>query len=214
MRVRLLLGVALLAVTGALVLDMSGRASRQAGSDHISPAVFAATVPAGGLVCQPAPFLPDDAARAQILIGTYGHPVPALRLSLVDAAGSKVASGQVPPGAHEGEVSIALNRVHGAQAAASVCLRIGATTKVALGGEGGPVNPTSELVNGAPQPGRISLIYLRHGKESWWQLLPTLSRRFGLGKASFFGDWTLALCALLLLGVWVATVRLLIRELA
>jgi hypothetical protein len=40
-----------------------------------------------------------------------------------------------------------------------------------------------------------------------------LTRRFGLGKASFFGDWTLPVAALLLLGVWVATVRLLAREL-
>jgi hypothetical protein len=212
-RVRLGLGVALLAVAGALVLEMSGRAPRQAGSDHISPAVFAATVPAGGLVCQPAPFLPDDAARAQILIGTYGRPAPALRLSFLDAAGARVASGQLAAGAHEGTLVIPLSRVHGAPAAASVCLRVSGAAKVALGGEGGPVNPTSELVDNAAQPGRISLIYLRGGRESWWQLLPVLSERFGLGKAYFFGDWTLAFCALLLLGVWVGTIRLLLREL-
>ena len=40
------------------------------------------------------------------------------------------------------------------------------------------------------------------------------THRFGLGKASFFGDWTLPAVALLLLGVWVGTVRLLLRELA
>jgi hypothetical protein len=97
--------------------------------------------------------------------------------------------------------------------AASVCLHVGGSHKVVLGGEGGPVNPTSEVVDKTPQPGRISLIYLRHGSESWWQLLGVLSQRFGLGKASFFGGWTLAFCVLLLLGVWVGTIRLLLREL-
>ena len=56
-------------------------------------------------------------------------------------------------------------------------------------------------------------MYLRPGSESWWQLLGVLDERFGFGKATFFGDWTLPVAALLLLGVWVATVRLLIREL-
>jgi hypothetical protein len=212
-RLRLVLGVALLAVAGALVLDMSGRAPRQAGSDHIGPAVFAATLPTGGVVCQPAPFLPGDAAQAQLLIGTYGRPAPALRLSFLDATGAEVASGGLPAGARQGTVVIPFSRVRGAPEAASVCLRVGGSHKVVLGGEGGPVNPTSEVVDKMPQPGRISLIYLRHGRESWWQLLGVLSQRFGLGKASFFGDWTLAFCALLLLGVWVGTIRLLLREL-
>jgi len=82
-----------------------------------------------------------------------------------------------------------------------------------LGGNVYTAGPGSEQVAGVPQPGRISVVYLRPGSESWWQLLPTLSQRFGLGKASFFGDWTLATVALLLLGVWVGTVRLLRREL-
>jgi hypothetical protein len=76
-----------------------------------------------------------------------------------------------------------------------------------------PVSSTTEVVDGRQQPARISLVYLRARSESWWQLLPTLTRRFGLGKASFFGAWTLPLAALLLLGVWVSAFRLLLREL-
>jgi hypothetical protein len=73
--------------------------------------------------------------------------------------------------------------------------------------------PGTESVNGRRVAGAISLVYLRHGSESWWELLPTLTTRFGLGKASVFGDWTLPVLALLLLGVWVVTLRLLVREL-
>ncbi len=40
-----------------------------------------------------------------------------------------------------------------------------------------------------------------------------LDERFGLGKASLFGDWTLPAMALALLGVWIAAVRLLAKEL-
>jgi hypothetical protein len=57
------------------------------------------------------------------------------------------------------------------------------------------------------------MLYFRQGGETWWQLLPTLTRRFGLGKASLFGDWTLPAVALLLLVVWIGTARLVVREL-
>jgi hypothetical protein len=212
-RVRLVLGLALLAVAGALVLDASGSASRTAGSDHNGAVVFSATVPGGGEVCQPVAPPPNDTAQVQVLIGTNGGPVPDLSLRLLDAARREAAAGHLPAGAREGYVTIPLRRVRAAPAATRACLRIGGSSKVLLGGEGGPVSSTSEVVDGSQQPGRISLLYLRAGSETWWQLLPTLARRFGLGKASFFGAWTLPLAALLLLGVWVSAVRLLLREL-
>jgi hypothetical protein len=212
-RVRVVLGVTLLLALGALVLDMSGRAPRSAGSDHASPVIFSASVPGGGTLCQPIAPLPEDATRAQILIGTNGRPAPELRLRFLDAAGAPVVAGEVPAGAHEGYVTIPLERTAGTRASTKACLRVGGSSPVALGGEGGAINPVSEVVNGSQQAGRITLLYLRGGDESWWQLLPTLTRRFGLGKASFFGDWTLPVAALLLLGAWVATVRLLVREL-
>jgi hypothetical protein len=213
MRVRIVLGVALIAVAAALILDMSGRAPRGAGSDHASPIVFVATVPGRGTLCQPAAELPDDAARVQILIGTYGRPLPDLRLSFLDRANTEVASGHLPAGGREGVVSLPLTHARRAPAATSACLRIGGSYQVALAGEAGAVNPNSEVIDGRQQPGRMSLLYFRPGQESWWSLLPELTRRFGLGKASFFGTWTLPAAALLLLGVWVAAVRLLLREL-
>jgi hypothetical protein len=206
------LGAALLVVVGALVLDMSASAPRTAGSDHTATPVFSATIPAGGRLCQGHVSLPDDAARVQFLIGTYGHPVPALRLSFIDAGGNPVAEGHLSAGAREGVLTIPIDHVRRAPATAA-CLRVGGAYNVVLGGENGPVTPGSAVVDGNPQPGRIGLLYFRSGSESWWQLLPELSRRFGLGKASFFGDWTLLLATVLLLAVWVGAVRLLVREL-
>jgi hypothetical protein len=211
--VRIVLGLAFVAVVAALSLDASGRAPRGAGSDHASTAVFAAKVPGGGTLCQPSAYLANDAARVQILIGTYGGPVPDLRLIFVGAANNVVASGHLAAGGHEGIVTIPLRHLRRVPAATTACLRIGGSSQVALAGEAGPVNPGSEVVGGRQQPGRVSLTYFRRGEESWWSLLPELRRRFGLGKAAFFGDWTLPVAALLLLGVWVAAARLLAREL-
>jgi hypothetical protein len=211
-RVRVVVALALLLVAGGFILDMSGRAPRTAGSDHVSPAVFAATVPGGGTVCQPASALPADAASVQLLIGTYGQPVPALSISFLGQGGQALGGGSLT-GAHEGLVTIPLSARRAAGASTRVCLHVGGRHPVVIGGESGPLNPISEQVNGVQQSGRISLLYFRAGKESWWQLLGTLDTRFGVGKASFFGDWTLPAAALLLLGAWVATVRLLAREL-
>jgi len=207
---RLALGLALLLVLAVLVLDMSGSAPRGTGSDHNNPAVFAATVPGGGSVCQPIVPLPLDAARVQLLIGTYGRPVPALSLSFNGARGA-LAAGSLAAGSKEGTITIPIHRLAVGEAS-SFCLHVGGHSPVVFGGEGGPIGASSELVDGRAQGGRVSLLYLRGGSESWWQLLPSLDHRFGLGKAYVFGDWTLPVLALMLLGVWVAAIRLLLRE--
>jgi hypothetical protein len=207
------LAVGLLLVTGGLALDMSGSTSRTAGSDHVSPVSLSASVPGGGVLCQPVPPLPADAARIQLLVATHGRLVPELGMRFDGPGGVQVASGRREAGAREGYVTFPLIQRRRAQPSTSMCLRVGGTSKVLLRGEQTIVGSAAEVIDGTRRPGRITVLYLRSGRESWWQLLPTLSTRFGLGKAPFFGAWTLALIALLVLGVWVAAVRLLLREL-
>ena len=86
-RVRVVLGVVFLLGAGALALDMSGRAPRIAGTDHLNQVAFVATVPVGQTLCQPQMILPEDAQRLQMLVGSYGLPVPSLAVSFKDAAG-------------------------------------------------------------------------------------------------------------------------------
>ncbi len=166
-----------------------------------------------------------------MLIGSYGHPVPALRLRFTGTGGVTVAEGRAAPkagGRHEGTVTIPFIRSRrrgggdagragsgagagaaaggggratggagagaGAGEAGSFCLSlVRARGSFVLGGEGGGTAPrAARSWTAVQQPGRVSLLYARAGSESWWQLLPTLDERFGLGKASgFFGDWTL-----------------------
>jgi hypothetical protein len=213
MRVRVVLGLALLLAAGVFVLDMSGRAPRIAGTDHLNQVAFVATVPGGQKLCQPQMILPKDAARVQVLIGTYGAPVPSLAVSFVDPNGGVLTGGQLVAGAPQGEVAVPVDYPHGPTAVGTLCVRVGGPRKVALAGDIFAPGPASEQVAGMPQAGRIAVTYLRPGRESWWQLLPTLGHRIGFGKASFFGDWTLPVAAILLFGLWVTVARLLAREL-
>jgi hypothetical protein len=212
-RVRVVLAVALALAVGALLLDMSGSAPRMAGTDHTIPVGFVATMYSGQELCQPGMTLPSEAQRVQVLVGTYGPPVPALSTRFLGPGGRQIAAGHLPAGTAQGNVLIPISYPHGAAASGTLCIRVEGGKKTVLGGNIFTAGPASEQIAGTPQPGRITVVYLRPGSESWWQLLPTLSRRFGLGKASLFGAWTLAAAALALLGVWVAAVRLLRREL-
>jgi hypothetical protein len=211
MRMRLVLGGALLLVVGALVLNMSKRAPRTAGSDHTSPSVLAVTVPGGSVLCEPELDLPNDAARAEMVIGAYGHALPTLRLEFIGRRGNIVGIGSLPAGSREGQVIIPVRHVSKGSPT-KFCLYAGGHSNIILGGELGAIGPGSARVKNRPQPGRVALFYLRAGEESWWQLLPALAERFGLGKAAFLGAWLLPLAAILLLAVWIAAIRLLMRE--
>jgi hypothetical protein len=212
-RVRVVLAIALLLTAGALALDMSGRAPRTAGSDHVNPLTFAATVPGGHELCQPEIVLPPEAASVSMLVGTFGRPVPALAVRFTDARGALVAHGSLSAGGHEGPVIVPLVRRRGPAAAGTLCITVAGRTNIVLGGEAVPPGASSVRIDSRVAPGRIDVSYLRPGRESWWHLLPTVDERFGLGKASFFGDWTLPVAALLLAGVWAYAVWLLVHEL-
>jgi hypothetical protein len=211
--VRAVITVGVLLVVAVFALEMSGSAARTADSNHVGVSAFTATVPGGGEVCEPVSGLPDDAARARLLVGSFGHPVPALGLRFTDARGRTVAVGTFPGGPKQGFVDIPITRSGAPGTETRACLHVAGRNAVAIGGRPAAVGPGSEVVDGKQQGGAISLVYLRSGSESWWQLLPTLLHRFARGKSGFFGTWTLVLMALLVLAVWAAAIRLLIREL-
>jgi hypothetical protein len=211
MPVRAVVAAALAVVAVGLVITLSHRAPRDAGSDHIAPTMFSATLARGGELCQDNPYLPPGAASAQILVGTYGRPVPALRLRFTDAAGAVVSAGRLAAGAKQGTISIPISPARDPGTASKLCLDVGGHSKFVIAGLGIPPDPTDEFVNRVEQAGRISVVYYRSGRESWWSLLSVIDQRFGLGKASFFGDWTLPACVVLLLATWVVVVRILLR---
>lgn len=213
MRVRVVLALGLALIAAALLLDMSGSAPRTAGTDHINPVAFVATLQGRQELCQPQMVLPANAGSIHVLAGTYGRPLPAFSARFLDGSGTQVATGALPAGGHEGTVSIPLAHSPQRAVGGTLCIASAGPARVVLAGEPFPEGSTSETVAGHPQTGRVDVVYERAGSESWWSLLPALSERVGLGKATLFGDWTLAAAALLLAAVWAASIRLLLREL-
>jgi hypothetical protein len=198
MAVRAVLAGGFLLLLAAVVFLLSQSKPRQAGSNHV-PEV-AEVVKRGGSWqrCQDGETVPKDAARLRLLVGTYGRPTPELRVVARGPDRERVTSGSLPPGGHEGHVEIPVRRVGETQTDVRVCVSVSGSGRTMLYGAGEG----------------LRLEWLRAGSESWFSLVPTVSHRFGLGKANPFGSWLLALGGLVLVAVSVATARLVLRELA
>lgn len=218
-RVRIALGLAIVATLVGLAVNMSGSAPRLAGDDHVRwPAILLGdAVNGGGRVCVTGLILPDDAERMVMTIGNVvAAPFPLARITArFSAAGRTVTSGVLRVGATPGEfVSIPLRYPHGASVVGTLCLHVGGHRALHFGGEPVPIAAQSgTTVDGVAQTARPSILYYRPGSESWWQLLGALDFRFGLGKSPIFGDWTLPLLVLAMAALGLGVVRLLVREL-
>jgi len=211
-RVRIVLAVALTLVGIAVVVALSQGARRLAGTSFVVQRAFVVALPPHGTACQPGTYVADDSAAAQVLVGTYGRPRPALTVTFSDPGGGLVARGRLPGGARQGLVTVPFAHVvHGSRAATTACVHSDGPERLALGGD--VATPAGAArIDGRATGGVVGFGYLRPGRESWWSLMPVVAQRFGLGKASRFGTWTLPVLALVLLGLWVAAARLLLRE--
>jgi hypothetical protein len=209
MQVRVLVGAGLVIAAAAVAVALSESKERLAGSNNLSAPQFVATVPAGGQACQGGEFVPGEAARLRLLVGTFTKPTPPLEVA-IRAPGRDPLRGRLAGGGAEGYVEVPLDRTTSPVAGATVCVRNAGARRIVIGGF--PTEP--EIAAGIGRrraAGKMRLEYLRPGRESWWALAPTVAHRFGLGKADFLGDWTLAAAAVLLLSAWVLAVRLLVR---
>jgi hypothetical protein len=162
-------------------------------------------------VCQPVEGLPPATASVEALIGTYFRQLPPVSVRFLTATGAIAASGAVT-GRRQGYVVIPIIRASPAPITRA-CLSLGGARKIAVGGSSYPEGSGSAVANGARVPAQLTLFYLRRGRETWWQLLPVVNRRFGVGKASFFGPWTLPFVVVLVVLLWIGTLRLVLREL-
>jgi hypothetical protein len=218
MRVRIALGLAFLATAIGLVIDMSGSAPRLAGDDHAqwTPPAFVATVRGGGVLCTGGVVLPAHAARVVMTIGsTVGNktvPLPRIGIDFA-ASGRRTVTSVLSAGHAPGEdVSMPLHYPHGDDADGTLCLHIGGRRNHSL--QFGGIAPSAgTTVDGVTMPTRVSMLFYRPGRSSWWSLLGALDLRLGLGKSPIFGAWTLPVIALVALALWFGVARVLIREL-
>jgi hypothetical protein len=211
-RVRVVLGVALALAATAVVVTLSQHGARLAGTDFVPRNGFTVGISAGAQACQTS-LVPDDAAIASLLVSTRRRPRPPLVLRIEDLKGGPLATGRIGAGA-QGQVLLPLTRTIRDEQFTRTCVRnAGArgASKVLLAGDIARPD-TAARVDGRLTGGIVSVRYVRPGHPSWWAMLPVVSTRFGLGKSSLFGGWTLAAAAAVLLALWVAVARLLLRE--
>lgn len=198
MRIAAVLAAALVAVAVGLAVVLVESKPRQAGSNYVPEAGPIATIDGSGRHCQTGQVVPGDTGAVRILLGTFERPSPAIAIS-VDAGGREISSGRLKAGQPDGYVTVGIDTVDRLHADATVCVELDT------------------------QPGRRTVLYgsgdqmrlewLRPGKESWLELLPTVAHRFGLAKPFVSGSWALALAGVLLLVAWGIALRLTLREL-
>jgi hypothetical protein len=211
-RVRVVAGVLVALVAAGLLAVLSHVDTRVAGTNHVRLIGLNVTLPAGATACQPGTALAAHAGAARMTVGTYGRP-SSLTLRFVAAGGAVQARGHLPLAVREGVVTIPFARPVGDRGlVGSACIHNDGNSKLVLGGDlATPAN--AARVGGTATHGVVAFTYLRAGRTSWWPLMDGIAHRFGIGKVSFLGAWALWACAALLLALWVATLRLLIREL-
>jgi hypothetical protein len=198
MSVRAVLAAGFALLLAALIVTLSHAEPRQAGANHVPEIEEVAKRRGDWRHCQSGEVVPKDAASLRLLVGTYGRPTPELRVVARRQGGEVVTAGRLPADAGEGHVDIPVRRVEETEGNARVCVSVSGRGRTVLYGAAG----------------RLRLNWYREGSESWFDVLPTIAHRFGLARANPVGALLLPLAALILLAGWVATVRLVLRELS
>jgi hypothetical protein len=205
-RVVAVVGIGALAVVILAMLLHGG--PRRSGTDRTPDGSFVLTLGAGQQTCQEGELLPADTAALRMTIGTYGTPGPPLKASVLGASGRVLTRGGLAAGWRQGIISIPVHHVSHAQAPVRVCLTdaaAGGAGKIAIAGTRGEPGSTMS-VDSAPEPGvRVRIDYMRPGRETWLQMLPTLAHRLSLGKSGLVRGWAwIAVPLLMLLAIILA----------
>ena len=197
MRIAAAVAAGSLLLLAALALVLTDSKPRQSGSNYVLEAGPVKEID-GRRRALPARHRRWRPTRTgvRILLGTNGRPTPSVEVTAT-SDGRRVLAGSLPAGGSQGHVVVPLTPVNRVARTARVCVRIRGTGQTVLFGS----------------HGLMRLEWLRPGSETWLDRLPTVTRRFGYGKANAFGSWLLPIAGLVLLLAWLLAGRLLLREL-
>jgi hypothetical protein len=198
-RERVAAGLGLLLVAISLgVLLSHGKPRLATSNSQVRFSAIAVPLPAGRRRCQVGEYVPHDAAAVRLFAGTPrtgGGPVELVVRGQGGARRGRLAHLTTAP------VRFPLSPLGRDINEGTVCLRNLGRAGIAFAGN---KTSTSADANGkAKAKDDFRLDYLRPGRESWWQIAPTVARRAGLHKASVFGTWTLWAALGLAILLWV-----------
>ncbi len=222
-------GIALLALVGALVLTQAPpRLQRLStpGVRAIGPegANLIGSTEGSLSACQPGEVLPAGTSAIRVAIwGFFGA-----RIHLAVFEGSRVlAAGSHSANWTGDTVTIPVRPLARRHSGVDVCYALGpnSESQLLLGARTPHTKHPAILVEGSTQlsevtaatdrqqiGAKLTIEYLAPGRSSWWSQLLTVARHMGLGRA-FSGTWIALLVALMMAAVGVLAVQLAIREL-
>jgi hypothetical protein len=192
------MAVGLAAVVVILAAVLAQRDQRPSGTNLIHAGSFVATLHAGQSACQAGELLPADTAAVRATIGSYNRPGPLIQISFRGSRGEALRSGSLAAGWRQGLVQIPLRRVSLATAGVSVCLRDVGPGAIAIAGQ--QAAPGFQMtVAGKTLEGHLRYDYMRPGRESWLELLPTIVHRSTFAKSGLIRHWAWAAALVLML---------------
>jgi hypothetical protein len=205
------MAVGLGAIVVILAVVLLQKDQRRSGSDLTPNGAFVAALGPGQQTCQEGELLPADTSAIRATIGTYGKPGPPLHVTLTGPQGELLSAGGLQAGWREGVVRIPIAHVSSATEGVRVCLRDAGSFPIAMAGA--VPDPGYDMEVGSKTiEGRLRYDYMRPGRESWLELLPTIVYRSTLAKAGLVRHWAWAgALVLMLLAVGLAA-RTIVRE--
>ncbi len=182
------MAVGLGAIALILAFVLLQKAQRRSGTDLTPNGSFVASLGAGEQTCQDGELLPADTSAMRATIGAYGKPGPPLHVTLTAPDGKLLSSGGLEGGWREGVVQIPIAHVSNASELVRLCVRDAGPGRIAIAGA--LPDPGFHMdVAGHSIEGRLRYDYMRPGKESWAELLPTIVYRSTLAKAGLIRHW-------------------------
>jgi hypothetical protein len=205
------MAVGLVAIAAILVVVLGQRGQRRSGTDMTPNGAFVAAIGAGQRTCQDSELLPGDTSAVRATISAGGKPTPALRIAFRSAGGRLLSSGKIAAGWRDGVVQIPISHVAHPRELVTVCLYNVGPSAVSIAGA--LPDPAYHMTVG-PQTleGRLRYDYMRPGKESWFELLPTIVYRSTLAKSDLFRHWAWIAFPLLMLVAIGLAARTIVRE--
>jgi hypothetical protein len=209
MRQALAIAIGLGLVVVALVAVLSPRERRLAVSNsRVVASGVALPVEPGRQRCTRVSFLPQDTSSVRVFAGPFGGPGGPLRVTIADR-GRVVSSGTVAGGYGTQPLTIPLRRIERLVVEPQVCLRNLGPRPVQFAGNFTPLSPFASQERGKDV---IRYDFYRAGRDSWWQLAPTVAARFSRVKPTFVGAWTLWAVLGVIAALWAASILLLRNE--
>ena len=218
-RVPVAIAAALAVVAAGVVVTLSQRAPRLAGSNAaVERSGVSLGVPGrGGMRCQDGEAVPGGTGRLRLFPGTFDRLAGPLEVTI--ATGGRpgvpprvVARGRVTGPFGPGTQFVPVRpRIEHRIDFARLCIVNQGPSAVTLSGNRTPVLGSGANAFKARLDDDVRVDYMYPRDRAWWGLAGTLAERFGLVKASFFGAWTMWAMFGVLAALWAGVIVLLLR---